>query len=282
VTSAAPRMSPATSNPDFLFLRDLLHRHSAIVIDTSKDYLVEARLGPLAKREGLGSITALVAKLRSEGAASPLLRRVIDAMTTNETLFFRDVHPFEALRDKLLPELLERRTSHELNIWSAACSSGQEPYTIAMMLREGFPRLASWKVEILATDLSPTMIAKARKGLYGKIEVNRGLPLPLLAKYFEQQGSDYQISGDLRKMMSFRELNLAGPWPAMGPFDVVFLRNVLIYFDVETKKSILSRVVRLLRPDGYLLLGAAETTLNLEERFERLQIDRAGCYRLRA
>lgn len=280
--SAAPRMSPATSNPDFEFLRETLHRHSAIVIDTSKDYLVEARLGPLAKREGLGSITGLVAKLRSEGGASPLLRRVIDAMTTNETLFFRDVHPFEALRDKLLPELLARRTSHQLNVWSAACSSGQEPYTIAMMLRESFPRLASWKVEILATDLSPTMIAKARQGLYGKIEINRGLPLPLLAKYFKQQGTEYQVSDDLRQLISFRELNLAGPWPAIGPFDVVFLRNVLIYFDVETKRSILSRVLRLLRPDGYLLLGAAETTLNLEDRFERLQIDRAGCYRIRA
>lgn len=282
MTSAAPRLSQTTSNPDFEFLRELLHRSSAIVIDPGKDYLVEARLGPLAKREGLGSITALVAKLRTESTASPLLRRVVDAMTTNETLFFRDLHPFEALRDKLLPELLARRTSHQLNVWSAACSSGQEPYTIAMMLRESFPRLASWKVEILATDLSPTMIAKARKGLYGKIEVNRGLPLPLLARYFTQQGPDYQVSDELRDMVTFRELNLAGPWPAMGPFDVVFLRNVLIYFDVETKKSILSRVVRLLRPDGYLLLGAAETTLNLEERFERLQIDRAGCYRLRA
>ena len=279
--SAAPSLSPATSNPDFEFLRDVLHRCSAIVIDPTKDYLVEARLGPLAKREGLGSVTGLIAKLRSEGAASPLLRRVVDAMTTNETLFFRDVHPFEALRDKLLPGLLARRTSQQLSIWSAACSSGQEPYTIAMMLRESFPRLASWKVEILATDLSPTMIAKARQGLYGKIEVNRGLPLPLLSKYFTQQGADYQVGDELRQMVTFREQNLAGPWPAMGPFDVVFLRNVLIYFDVETKRSILSRVLRLLRPDGYLLLGAAETPLNLEERFERLQIDRAGCYRIR-
>ncbi|MFN8601182.1 MAG: protein-glutamate O-methyltransferase CheR [Candidatus Binatia bacterium] len=202
--------------------------------------------------------------------------------TTNETLFFRDVHPFEALRVKLLPELLARRTTRELRIWSAACSSGQEPYTIAMLLRESFPQLATWKVEILATDLSPTMVAKARAGVYGKIEINRGLPLPLLTKYFEQEGPDYRISDELRSMVTFREQNLATQWPAMGPFDLVFLRNVLIYFDVETKKSILSRTLRLMRPDGYLLLGAAETTLNLEDRFERLPLDRAGCYRIRS
>ena len=281
MTSAAQR-AVAMSNPDFEYIRGLLHRCSAIVIDPNKDYLVEARLVPHAKREGLGSLTGLVAKLRSEGPTSPLLRRVIDAMTTNETLFFRDVHPFEALRVKLLPELLARRTTRELRIWSAACSSGQEPYTIAMLLRESFPQLATWKVEILATDLSPTMVAKARAGVYGKIEINRGLPLPLLTKYFEQEGPDYRISDELRSMVTFREQNLATQWPAMGPFDLVFLRNVLIYFDVETKKSILSRTLRLMRPDGYLLLGAAETTLNLEDRFERLPLDRAGCYRIRS
>lgn len=223
--SAAQRATPI-GNPDFEYIRDVLHSCSAIVLDPHKDYLVEARLLPLAKREGLGSVTALVAKLRKEGPSSELLRRVIDAMTTNETLFFRDVHPFEALRVKLLPELLSRRTTRELQIWSAACSSGQEPYTIAMMLRESFPQLATWKVQILATDLSPTMIAKARSGVYGKIEVNRGLPLPLLAKYFTQEGLDYRINEELRSMVTFREQNLATQWPAMGPFDLVFLRNV--------------------------------------------------------
>ena len=151
-----------------------------------------------------------------------------------------------------------------------------------MLLRESFPQLATWKVEILATDLSPTMVAKARAGVYGKIEINRGLPLPLLAKYFAQEGPDYRINDELRSMVTFREQNLATQWPAMGPFDLVFLRNVLIYFDVATKKSILSRTLRLMRPDGYLLLGAAETTLNLEDRFERVPLDRAGCYRIRS
>ena len=279
-SAAAPQL--VTTNPDFEFLRELLLRCSAIVLDPTKDYLVEARLGPLAKREGLGSITGLVTKLRTSGAGSALERKVVDAMTTNETLFFRDVHPFEALRHTLLPELLARRDkTRTLQVWSAACSSGQEPYTIAMLLRESFPQLARWNVEILATDLSPTMIAKAREGTYGRIEVNRGLPQPLLARYFTQQGTDYRINDELRAMVTFREMNLAAPWPTIGPFDVVFLRNVLIYFDVPTKKSILSRTLRLLRPDGYLLLGAAESTLNLEERFERLQIDRAGCYRVR-
>lgn len=280
MTPAAPSVA-AAADPDCAFIREVLQRRSAIVLEPHKDYLVEARLVPLAKREGLGSLAALVAKLRHEGDSSPLLRRVVDAMTTNETLFFRDLHPFEALRTRLLPELLARRTTRELRIWSAACSSGQEPYTIAMLLRESFPQLATWNVEILATDLSPTMIARARDGIYSRIEVNRGLPLPLLAKYFTAHGADYRISDDLRRMVTFREQNLATPWPAMGPFDLVFLRNVLIYFDVDTKRSILSRTLGLLRPDGYLLLGAAETTLNLEERFERVPLDRAGCYRIR-
>lgn len=271
----------ASGNPDFDYIRELVRRGSAIVLEATKEYLVEARLGPLARKEGLGSLAELVARLRAE-QNGPLQRKVIDAMTTNETLFFRDVHPFEALRKTVLPELIAARgPSRHLRIWSAACSTGQEPYTIAMTLRESFPELAAWKLDIFATDLSGEVLAKARAGTYGQIEVNRGLPAKLMIKYFTKQGVDWQVNEDLRKMVDFREMNLAETWPMMQPYDVVFLRNVLIYFDVETKKSILGRVRRLLRPDGYLFLGAAETTMNLDDGFERVQIEKSGAYRVR-
>jgi chemotaxis protein methyltransferase CheR len=268
------------SNPDFEFIRALVRRCSAIVLESSKDYLIEARLGPIARQEGFASIGALATRLRNEGDGA-LQRTVVDAMTTNETLFFRDQNPFAVLRDELLPDLLVARAARrELRIWSAACSSGQEPYTIAMLLRESFPQLTTWTVDIVASDLSPSMLEKARRGAYGKIEVNRGLPAALLSKYFTQTGTDYVIRDDIRRMVTFREMNLASPWPPLGTFDVVFVRNVLIYFDVDTKKSILSRARQVLHPDGYLFLGAAETTLNLEPGFERMPFERSGCYRV--
>lgn len=281
MTALAAASTAATSSSDFDFVRDLVRRHSAIVLEASKEYLIEARLAPLARSEGLGSIGDLVTRLRI-GRDDKLQRKVIDAMTTNETLFFRDVHPFEALRVNVLPEMLpSRAASKQLRIWSAACSTGQEPYTIAMLLREHFPELASWRIDILATDLSTEVLAKARTGVYGQIEVNRGLPAKLMVKYFTKQGVDWQIDDSIRRMIEFREFNLAETWPAMQKFDVIFLRNVLIYFDADTKKSILSRMRRLLRPDGCLFLGAAETTMNLDDGYERLQIGKSGCYRVR-
>jgi chemotaxis protein methyltransferase CheR len=263
-------------------VRELVRRGSAIVLEATKEYLVEARLGPLARKEGLRSLSDLVARLR-EQPEGPLHRRVVEAMTTNETLFFRDVHPFEALHKNLLPELIGRRTtSRQLRIWSAACSTGQEPYTIAMMLREHFAELASWKIDILATDLSTEVLDKARKGTFGQIEVNRGLPARLMVKFFDQNGIDWQLKDEIRRMVEFRELNLAASWPPMAHFDVIFLRNVLIYFSSETKKAILARVRTLLRPDGFLFLGAAETTMNLDDAFERVQLGKAGCYRVKS
>ncbi len=271
----------ASGNPDFDYIRDLVRRGSAIVLEPSKEYLVEARLGPLARKEGLGSLADLVAQLRAQSQGA-LHRKVIDAMTTNETLFFRDVHPFEALRKTVLPELIAaREATRHLRVWSAACSTGQEPYTIAMTMRENFPELMRWKLEIFATDLSSEVLAKARMGAYGQIEMNRGLPAKLMVKYFSKQGVDWQLNEDIRKMVEFREMNLAESWPTMQPYDVIFLRNVLIYFDVETKKTILRRVRQLLRPDGYLFLGAAETTMNLDDGFVRVQIEKSGAYRLR-
>jgi chemotaxis protein methyltransferase CheR len=204
-------------------------------------------------------------------------------MTTNETSFFRDVHPFEALRRTLLPELIDRRrAARRLTIWSAACSTGQEPYSVAMLLREHFPETAQWSVRIFATDLAQEVLERARAGVFTQLEVNRGLPAPLLVRYFRQDGTDWQITPEIRDMVQFEEMNLIEPWPALPDFDVVLLRNVLIYFDGESKQRVLRNLRQVLRPDGVLLMGGAETTLNLDDAYERLPIDRAGCFRLRA
>jgi len=269
------------SSVDFEFVRDLVRKHSAIVLEPGKEYLVESRLGPLAKQSGFASLEALVEELRSK-SPNGLHRKVFEAMTTNETSFFRDLHPFDALKTVAVPEVLKRRQAERrLNIWCAASSSGQEPFTIAMTLLETFPQLSSWTVEILATDLSSAMVSRCKTGRYGQIEVNRGLPAPLLLKYFEKKGLEWQVKPELQKLCEFRELNLIEPWGLMPQMDIVFLRNVLIYFDVETKRSILASVRKVLPPWGYLFLGGAETTINLGDVFERVQFDRAGCYRIK-
>ncbi len=270
-------ISPA----DFDFVREFVRKNSAIILETGKEYLVESRLGPLARQSGYPSLEALVEALRSK-PVNGLQRKVVEAMTTNETSFFRDLHPFEALRSVVLPEVLKRRQAERrLNIWCAASSSGQEPYTIAMTLQEHFPQLATWNVKILGTDISSEMVIRSRTGRYGQIEVNRGLPANLLVKYFEKKGLDWQVKPELQRWCEFRELNLIEAWGVLPQMDVVFLRNVLIYFDVDTKKRILRNMQNVMQPWGYLFLGGAETTINLGEGFERVQFDRAGCYRLK-
>jgi len=220
--------------------------------------------------------------MRSE-PFGPLHRKVMDAMTTNETSFFRDIYPFEAFQKQVMPQLLSARASERrLNFWCGAASSGQESYTIAMILREHFPQILNWNFRFTATDISSQMVQRCREGKYGQVEVNRGLPASLMVKHFRKSGLEWQISEELRKMVTFQEMNLVGQWSVTGPFDIVFLRNVLIYFDVETKRSILRKVRSVLRPDGFLFLGGAETTMNLDDSFERVPIDRAGIYRLRA
>ena len=266
---------------DFDFVRTLVHRRSAIVLEPGKEYLVDTRLGPLAKAEGLASVADLVRVLR--GRPSPgLLTKVTEAMTTNETSFFRDLTPFEALRTTVLPALMEaRKAERRLTIWCAACSSGQEPYSIAMVLKDHFAGLPGWTVRIVATDLDTEVLERARLGRYTQAEVNRGLPGPLLVKHFVRSGLEWQVKDEVRRMVEFRSLNLAEAWPAMPAADVVFLRNVLIYFDADTKRAILARTKRLLRPDGYLFLGGAETTLNLDDAFRSEPIQGgARCYRL--
>ena len=265
---------------DFEYIRQLLRDRAAIVLEPGKEYLVETRLTPLAHQHQLGSITEIVGRLRAGGDPA-LLVRVVEAMVTTETSFFRDITSFEGLRAGVLPDLIARRaTERRLDIWCAASSTGQEPYSLAILLRESFPQLAGWSVNILATDLSTEVLNRAKEGRYNQLEVNRGLPATLMVKYFRQQGAVWELSEEVRRAVQFRKMNLTGPWPGLQRMDLVMMRNVMIYFDVETKKGILGRVARVLRPDGYLLLGAAETTLNLNDSFRRVEYRNAGFYQL--
>ena len=270
----------AISETDFNYVRDLVKRVSAIVLEPEKAYLVETRLTPLARKTGFGSLQALLASLRVDG--NPRLRhQVVEAMTTHETSFFRDGHPFETLKARILPELLARRSSSQhVAIWCAACSSGQEPFSVAMLAREHFPTLVKGRLRIIATDLSEAILARAREGLYSQIEVNRGLPATELTRYFDRQGLCWRIKPEIRRMVDFQQSNLAGAWPNLPLMDVIFMRNVLIYFGIETKKQILNNVRRALKPDGYLFLGASETTLNLSAAFEPITLGKTTCYQL--
>lgn len=267
---------------DFDFVRTFVRDQAAIVLEPGKEYLVESRLITLARKENIPTVDALVAKLRSE-PNNGLQRKVLDSMTTNETSFFRDVHPFEALKKSILPELIERnRQTRKLNFWCGAASTGQEPYSVLMLMADHFPDLLNWEMKFIATDLSLDVLARAKAGCYNQLEVNRGLPAALLVKHFTRTSSEWKIKDDLRRRVEFRELNLVSDWPLMPQLDIVFLRNVLIYFDVATKKTILGKIRRLLRPGGYLMLGGAETTLNIDDSFERVALDRTSCYRLKA
>jgi chemotaxis protein methyltransferase CheR len=273
------RLDPMTDQ-DFDFIRKLVRERSAIVLEDGKQYLVESRLAPLVRELKVDSITDLVGLLRAP-LSNGLQQQVVEAMVTTETTFFRDLHPFEALRKAVIPDLvLKRQPERRLNIWCAACSTGQEPYSVSLLLREHFPELTGWKVSILATDLSRDVLARARDGRYSQIEVNRGLPAALLVKHFRQHGTSWQLHDEIRGMVDFQELNLVRAWPPLPRMDLVFLRNVMIYFDVETKKAILGRMANVLQTDGYLLLGGAETTFNLNDSYQRLEQFKSGFYRL--
>lgn len=273
-------MSTATLDTNaFEYICNLVRDKSAIVLEPSKTYLVESRLNPVARANGLASIEDLVDALRKPNA-SKLTQAVIEAMTTNETSFFRDLHPFDALKTTLLPTLISSRSRERvLNIWSNACSSGQEVYTIAMLIKEHFPDLGAWKVRLIASDLSTQILDKAREGVFNQTEVNRGLPLPMLLKYFQKNGLTWQIKEEVRKMVEFRQVNLVETFPQLPPMDIVFLRNVLIYFAPETKRDILMKVKKVMRPDGTLFLGGAETTMNLDVPFARDQVGKATVYK---
>jgi len=269
----------AISSEDFGYITSLVRSQAGIVLEPGKEYLVEARLAAVLRQEKLPSISAIVDRLKAS-TIDPLRPRIVEAMTTNETSFLRDLHPFETFRNTILPELLaNRKGSRALSIWCGASSTGQEPYSIAMTLLESMPQAADWKIDMLATDISTEMIRRSREGRYNQIEMNRGLPAQLLIKYFDRIGLEWQIKERVRRMVQFREMNLVQGWPAMPQFDVIFLRNVLIYFDTDTKRQILEKARRLLKPDGYLFLGCAETTLGLCEDLARMPLDKSSCFR---
>jgi len=263
---------------DYDYLRKLLKDRSGLVLSADKQYLVESRLIPLARRVGLPGISELVQKMLA-GSTEPLVGEVVEAMTTNETFFFRDKIPFEHLRDTMLPELLQARAARRaLRIWCAASSTGQEPYSIAMCLKEFAAALSGWRIEILATDLSQGVLEKSKAGLFSQFEVQRGLPIQLLVNHFTQTGEMWQINADLRAMVAHRQFNLLQDFGHLGTFDVIFCRNVLIYFDQETKINIFERLAKASEPDGFMVLGAAESAIGISDAF-RPHPDRRGLYR---
>ena len=262
---------------DFDYLRRLLKERSGLTLSVEKDYLLESRLTPVARRLGLAGLAEIVGQLRQPGSAA-LAIAVTEAMTTNETFFFRDRIPFDHLRDTILPVLIAARAREKrIRIWCSAAAAGQEPYSIAMLLQAMAPQLAGFRVDILATDLSSEVIERAKAGVYSQFEVQRGLPIQLLVKHFSKNGEGWEIAPELRAMVQFRTLNLLHDFSPLGQFDVVFCRNVLIYFDQPTKSAVLHRVARQMPDESYLILGAAETVVGLTDAFKPVP-DRRGLY----
>jgi chemotaxis protein methyltransferase CheR len=263
--------------PDYDYLRKLLKDHSGLDLSSDKQYLLESRLLPLARKSGLSSIGDLVQKLK--GGSSAITAQVVEAMTTNETFFFRDKVPFDHFRESIMPEMIKARANRKsIRIWCAAGSTGQEPYSLAMCLKEMGAALNGWRLEILATDLSLEVLEKSKSGIYSQFEVQRGLPIQMLVKYFKQIGEIWQINADLRGMVQHRQINLLHEFSSLGLFDVIFCRNVLIYFDQDTKTNIFNRLAKAIEPDGFMVLGAAETVVGLTEAFKPFA-DRRGLYR---
>ena len=262
---------------DFDYLRKLLRERSGLMLSAEKQYLAESRLLPVARRHGLATLAELIGKLKAMPVA-PLTSEVVDAMTTNETFFFRDKMPFDHFRDTILPALIVARAREKrIRIWCTAASTGQEPYSLAMIIKSFGAKLAGFRFDILATDLSADVLARAKAGIYSQFEVQRGLPIQLLVKYFAQVGETWQIAPEIRAMVQFRPLNLLNDFSPLGAFDLVFCRNVLIYFEQDTKIAVLNRLVRQMPDDGFLSLGAAETVVGLTDAFKPM-VDRRGLY----
>jgi chemotaxis protein methyltransferase CheR len=262
---------------DYEFLRKFLKERSGLDLSPDKQYLVESRLTPLARRADLSGIAEIVQKIK--GGSESLISDVVEAMTTNETFFFRDKIPFDNLREAILPMMLQARASRRsLRIWCAASSTGQEPYSIAMCLKEIGSALAGWRIEILATDLSQGVLEKSKAGIFSQFEVQRGLPIQMLVKHFKQVGELWQLNADIRAMVQHRQLNLLQDFSHLGTFDVIFCRNVLIYFDQDAKAGIFDRLARVIEPDGVLTLGAAESVVGISDAFKPYP-ERRGLYR---
>ena len=264
---------------DFDFVAKLLKERSGLVLSKDKSYLLESRLMPVARRRGMKGLDELVAAVRRMDAG--LVKDVTEAMTTNESFFFRDGKPFDQFREQVIPNLLQsRKDKRAIRIWCAACSSGQEPYSLAIILKELESKLAGWRIDIIATDLSTEILEKAKAGLYSQFEVQRGMPIQLLVKYFQKKDEMWQIDPRLRAMVQFRPLNLLTDIRSpLGTFDVVYCRNVLIYFDQDTKGKVLADIAKLLTPDGCLFLGGAETVLGISDKFKPI-VGQRGMYQL--
>jgi chemotaxis protein methyltransferase CheR len=259
--------APELTTGNYAFLQEYIHRESGIALGQDKLYLLKSRLQPTMEGEHLGSLDELCQRLRSAPTAE-LRRSVVEAMTTHETLFFRDPAVYDALRTSIIPAIVSaRKSTRSMRIWSAACSSGQEPYSLAMLLLEA--GLAEWNIEILGTDLSTQILERAAGGSYLQIEVNRGLPLQMLVKYFQRSGLGWLIRSEVRKFVRFSQFDLRNDKRLLGAFDLVLCRNVLIYFDVETRRRILGGIRGVLRPGAYFLMGSSETTFNLDDNFVR-------------
>nr|WP_245004061.1 protein-glutamate O-methyltransferase CheR [Bradyrhizobium liaoningense] len=268
---------PSVTPTEYEYLRKFLKDNSGLDLSADKQYLIESRLLPLARKAGLSGIAELVQKLQA--GSRQLITDVVEAMTTNETFFFRDKVPFDHFRDHIMPEIIKARAGkRSVRIWCAAGSTGQEPYSLAMCLKEMGAALTGWRVEIIATDLSQEVLEKAKAGIYSQFEVQRGLPIQMLVKYFKQTGETWQINPELRAMIQHRQLNLLHDFAQLGTFDVIFCRNVLIYFDQDTKINIFNRLARQIEPDGFLVLGAAETVVGLTDTFRPIP-DRRGLYK---
>lgn len=262
---------------DFDIYKDLLKEKSGLVLTQDKSYLLESRLNPVAKKWGYASLDAMTMAIHGV-PDKELIRDIVEAMTTNETSFFRDTRPFDIFKETVLTYMKSARTSRRsIRIWCAAASSGQEPYTIAMILKDAAAAFPGWNFEIVATDISHDILDQAREGRYTQFEVQRGLPIQLLMKYFKQEGDRWQISDDIRKMVKYDYFNLLEPMTKLGTFDVIFCRNVLIYFDEATKGMVLGNMAKQLEKDGFLFLGGAETVLGITDAFKPVP-DRRGLY----
>jgi chemotaxis protein methyltransferase CheR len=263
--------------PDYEYLRKLLKERSGLDLSADKQYLIESRLLPLSRKSGLSGISELVQKMK--GGSIAIIGQVVEAMTTNETFFFRDKIPFDHFRDSIMPEIIKARAGRKsIRIWCAAGSTGQEPYSLAMCLKDMSAAMAGWRIEIIATDLSQEVLEKSKAGIYSQFEVQRGLPIQMLVKYFKQIGEMWQVNADVRAMIQHRQLNLLHDFSQLGVFDVIFCRNVLIYFDQDTKINIFNRLAKTTEPDGFLVLGAAETVVGLTDVFKPFP-ERRGLYR---
>jgi chemotaxis protein methyltransferase CheR len=276
-------MINGTSSPllsvDFDYVRQMMFDYSSVVLEAGKEYLVEARLLSIVQEREMNSLGELVEALRKK-SSNKLRQEVVEAMLTNETSFFRDVKPFESIREFVLPDLISKRSAERtLNIWCAACSGGQEIYSFLMLIKEYFPILEGWKLKVIASDLSLRMLEKAKRGIYSQLEVNRGLPAAYLVKYFEKVGLEWEIHENFRKSIEFLSVNLGSSWPALPVMDLILMRNVMIYFDVKTKKRVLNQAAELMNSDGYLFLGGVESTINLADQFEIVSWKQSSCYR---